>query len=81
MSDKQRQRQVFQTFKQKYVGLGTEDTMKEDWLSNVRKDTYTNIQGHSAMLEYVTIATDGMTSKKDMRMSLLKKMVDTEEKN
>lgn len=73
MSDRQRQQQQFLVLKQKYIGLGKENTTQEEWLTTVHRDTYNTLQGHSAMLEYVTLAT-GCSSKRSMKIELIKKM-------
>lgn len=73
-SDKQRQKRLYQLQKQKYLGVGNENTTDQEWLANVRRDTYNSLQGHSAMLEYLTLANDSITSKRDMKIALLRKM-------
>ncbi|QLQ79642.1 hypothetical protein HG537_0C02890 [Torulaspora globosa] len=73
MSYRQRQQQQYLVLKQKYLGLGREDTTQEEWLTNVRRDTYNTLQGHSALLEYVTLAKGGL-SKRSERIELIKKM-------
>ncbi|CCE63682.1 hypothetical protein TPHA_0F02000 [Tetrapisispora phaffii CBS 4417] len=73
MSEKIRQKQLFQVYKQKYVGLGNENTTIEEWQKNIQRDTYNSIVGHSGLLEYVSL---GMKSecKRDMKINLIKKM-------
>lgn len=59
--------------KQKYVGLGKESTTQDEWLANIHKDTYYSLQGHAALLEYVTLAKGGL-SKRSERVQMIKKM-------
>lgn len=42
-------------------------------MMNVQRDTYNNLQGHSFMLEYVSLA-QGSTSKRCTKVELIKKM-------
>lgn len=60
--------------KQKYLGVGNENTTQDEWMANVTRDTYNNIQGHSAMLEYVTLASGDNEPKASKRIELLRKM-------
>ncbi|SMN18383.1 similar to Saccharomyces cerevisiae YNL138W-A YSF3 Component of the SF3b subcomplex of the U2 snRNP, essential protein required for for splicing and for assembly of SF3b [Maudiozyma saulgeensis] len=78
MSERQRQQRIYQIQRQKYLGVGNEDTTKEAWADNVRKDTYHSLQGHSSILEYLTLANNSIQSKRDMKVNLIKKMVQTE---
>ena len=50
-----------------------------EWKTNVRKDTYNSLQGHSATLEYLTLANDAVLTKQQMRIALLRKMADLPE--
>ncbi|CCC71113.1 hypothetical protein NCAS_0G02260 [Naumovozyma castellii] len=74
MSDKQRQQHVYQTLKQKHLSLGDENTTKEEWLTNVQRDIYNSIQGHSGLLEYTALNQQGLTSSQMLRVSMIKKM-------
>lgn len=62
--------------KQKYIGLGKETTTQDEWLTNVHRDTYNTLQGHSGLLEYVTLAKGGL-SKRSEKIELIKKMAQT----
>ena len=73
-SEGQRQQRIYQIQRQKYLGVGSETTTKESWSDNVRKDTYHSLQGHSAILEYLTLANDSIPSKREMKVTLIKKM-------
>ncbi|SCU96022.1 LANO_0E12200g1_1 [Lachancea nothofagi CBS 11611] len=73
MSDKNRQQQLFQVMKQKHLGLGTENTTADEWMTNVHKDTYYSMAAHSSMLEYLTLAQHN-SSKRVTELRLLEKM-------
>lgn len=67
---------MYLALKQKYIGLGKENTTQEEWFTNVRRDTYNTLQGHSALLEYITLGKGGV-SKRSERIELIKKMGQT----
>ncbi|QLG74190.1 hypothetical protein HG535_0G00740 [Zygotorulaspora mrakii] len=73
MSDRKRQQQQFLVLKQKYVGIGTEKTAEEEWLTNVQRDTYNSLQGHAATLEYVSLGA-GSISKRTTKIDMIRKM-------
>ncbi|CUS22332.1 LAQU0S05e03004g1_1 [Lachancea quebecensis] len=73
MSDKHRQKQVFQIMKQKHLGLGTEATTTEEWMTHVHRDTYYSLASHSSMLEYLTLS-QGDSSKRVTELRLIEKM-------
>lgn len=62
--------------KQKYVGIGNQDTSGAEWLDNVRRDTYSNLISHSGSLEYIALAKG--QSKEVARIQMLQKMRPTE---
>ncbi|SCU85564.1 LADA_0D08284g1_1 [Lachancea dasiensis] len=73
MSDKQRQQQLFQVMKQKHLGLGTEGTTSDEWLTHVHRDTYYSLASHNAMLEYLALAQNDQ-SKRITELRLLERM-------
>lgn len=73
-SEKQRQQRLYQIQKQRYLGVGDENTTDVEWKTDVRRDTYNSLQGHAATLEYLTLANDDIMTKHEMRMYLLRKM-------
>lgn len=72
-SDKVRQQQLYQVMKQKHVGLGNDDTNRDEWMTNVHRDTYNSILGHSGLLEYVSLAS-GDHSKRTTKLEIIDKM-------
>ena len=77
-SEKQRQQRIYQLQKQRHLGVGNEDTTKEEWIENIRLDTYHSMLSNPAMIEYLTLANNGknnIRSKKEMKNALLKKII------
>ncbi|CCK72018.1 U2 snRNP complex subunit YSF3 KNAG_0I02320 [Huiozyma naganishii CBS 8797] len=77
MSDKQRQRILYNTLKQKYEGLGNENTTREEWLTQVVRDSCASIVLHSGLLEYQSLGPDSQSKHRE-RLRLLHKMADPE---
>lgn len=70
---------MYANLKQKHVGIGNQDTSKEEWLANVKRDTYYSLLAHSSLLEYTTMARNQSQqgpnhTKKQMKWELLNKM-------
>lgn len=77
-SEKQRQQRIYQLQKQRHLGVGNEDTTKEEWIENIRLDTYHSMLNNPALIEYLTLANNGknnIRSKRDMKVALLKKII------
>ncbi|AMD19372.1 HBR471Cp [Eremothecium sinecaudum] len=72
MSDKIRQEQLFQTMKQKHLGLGTDNTSKAEWFTQINRDTYNTLIGHTSLLEYTALGSS--STKAETRLSLIDKM-------
>ncbi|AWU77729.1 uncharacterized protein C5L36_0D04560 [Pichia kudriavzevii] len=67
-----RERQLYQTLKTRYVGLGDADTTRGEYLENVKRDTLTSLVGHDCTLTQISYAT-GKT-KSEVRFEILNKM-------
>lgn len=67
---------LYNSWKQKYLGLGDENTATSEFLANVRKDTLNNLITHSASLEYTHLASGLCMTKRDTKLRLLRKMGD-----
>ena len=70
---------MYANLKQKHVGIGNENTTKEEWVANVKRDTYHSLLAHSGLLEYTTMARNQSQqgpsyTKKQMKWELLNKM-------
>ncbi|GAB7353045.1 hypothetical protein MBLNU459_g3598t1 [Dothideomycetes sp. NU459] len=74
MADKLRTTQQLEALQNKYIGTGHADTTKFEWTSNIMRDSYSSFVGHPPLLEYMTLAT-GETSREEMRVKLIEKMV------
>ncbi|CDO57111.1 similar to Saccharomyces cerevisiae YNL138W-A YSF3 Component of the SF3b subcomplex of the U2 snRNP (Partial), partial [Geotrichum candidum] len=55
MADRLRDQQKFEHLQNRYIGVGTPDTTRYEWQTNVHRDTYTSFVGHPALLEYLSI--------------------------
>ncbi|AET40752.1 U2 snRNP complex subunit YSF3 Ecym_6377 [Eremothecium cymbalariae DBVPG len=73
MSDKIRQEQLFHIMKQKHIGLGTDDTTKDEFFTQIHRDTYSSIVNHSALLEYTMISSPHDT-KAETKLQMIEKM-------
>ena len=59
--------------KQKHIGLGTDDTSRDEWLTQVHRDTYNSLLGHSALLQYAALS--GPTrNKAETRLAMVSRM-------
>jgi splicing factor 3B subunit 5 len=73
MADKLRAQQQLEALQARYVGTGHPDTTKFEWTSNVKRDTYTSIIGHPALLQYVSI---GLGEPRELvRAQMIEKMI------
>lgn len=61
----------------RYVGTGSPDTTREEWLANIQRDTLASGVGHADQLSYFALA--GNKSVERTRMDMLNKMVRTNE--
>lgn len=75
MADKVKEHNQYIRLKAKYIGLGNPDTTREEFLDNVRKDTYASLGHHQALLLYNSIATG--TNREVFRQEMIKKMLDS----
>ncbi|CAN6621840.1 RDS3 complex subunit 10 [Trichomonascus vanleenenianus] len=54
--DRLRDQQRFEQLQTRYIGVGHPDITKEEWQTNVARDTYASFIGHPPMLEQFSIA-------------------------
>ncbi|ODV87169.1 hypothetical protein CANARDRAFT_26594 [[Candida] arabinofermentans NRRL YB-2248] len=73
MSDNLRDRQQFETQKFKYIGVGSADTTRNEFISNVKRDTYSNLASHNPTLEYLSVSLN--KPKKEIRFQMIEKMI------
>lgn len=72
MSDKVREFNQFNLLKSKYLGLGNQDTTRDQFLTRYKKDSLCAIVQHKPLLNYNSIARDQHPELS--RVDLLKKM-------
>ncbi|ODV59833.1 U2 snRNP complex subunit YSF3 [Ascoidea rubescens DSM 1968] len=58
MSDKLRDQQLFDHLKSRYIGVGDADTTQDEWISNIKRDTYSSFASHPNLLYYYSISTN-----------------------
>lgn len=73
MADKVREQNEFLFQKSKYIGVGNADTSREEFITNIHRDTLSSIIQHDSLLQYTALATN--TPKILLKQQLIKKMV------
>lgn len=73
MADKVRESRQIQFQKAKYIGLGDPDTSREEFITNIHRDSLASVAMHSSLLTYNSVATN--THREIVRQDLIKKMV------
>lgn len=73
MADKVRDTHQYLHQKAKYLGLGDADTSREQFLTNVLRDTLAAVAMHDSLLSYNSLATN--THRELLRQQTIKKMV------
>jgi splicing factor 3B subunit 5 len=59
--------------KSRYVGTGSPDTSREEWIQNIQRDTLANGIGHYDQLMFFSLATNQSIER--TRLEMLNKMV------
>lgn len=73
MADKLREPRELAALRASYVGTGSADTGKHEFMSNVHRDTLSSFIGHPSLLKYASIGY-GQT-REQTRVQLLERMV------
>lgn len=73
MSDKVRENIQYSHLKTKYIGLGDPDTTREEFITNIHRDTYASLVQHEGLLLYNSLALNEPTEV--LRVKMLKKMI------
>ncbi|KAB8280244.1 splicing factor 3B subunit 5/RDS3 complex subunit 10, partial [Yarrowia lipolytica] len=55
-ADKLREQQLFQLSQSRYLGVGNPDTTKQEWQTNVARDSYASYIGHPGVLSHMSLA-------------------------
>jgi len=73
MADKLRAQQQLEALQARYIGIGSADTTKHEWTSNIARDSLSSYLGHPPLLQYMSIGLG--QSREKTRLQLLERMV------
>jgi splicing factor 3B subunit 5 len=73
MADKLRAQQQLEALQARYIGIGSADTTKHEWSSNIARDSLSSYIGHPPLLQYMSIGLG--QSREKTRVQLLERMV------
>lgn len=73
MADKVRESSEYTQLKARYLGLGTGDTSRDDFVATVKRDTYSSLSQHHGALLYNSVAVNEPTE--IVRQRMIKNMV------
>ncbi|OAL52918.1 splicing factor 3B, subunit 5 [Pyrenochaeta sp. DS3sAY3a] len=73
MADKLRAQQQLEASQSRYIGIGSADTTKFEWMSNIQRDSLSSYIGHAPLLQYMSIGLGQPMEK--TRMQFLERMV------
>lgn len=73
MADKLRAQQQLEALQARYIGIGSSDTSKHEWASNMARDSLSSYIGHPPMLQYMSVGLG--QSREKTRVQLLERMV------
>ncbi|CAI6333838.1 unnamed protein product [Periconia digitata] len=73
MADKLRAQQQLEALQSRYIGIGSSDTSKHEWTSNIARDSLSSYLGHPPLLQYMSI---GLGQSREMtRVQMLERMI------
>lgn len=73
MADKLRAQQQLEAQQARYIGIGSADTNKFEWMSNMQRDSMASYIGHPPLLQYMSIGLG--QSREVTRVQILERMV------
>ena len=73
MADKLRAQQQLEALQARYIGIGSADTTKHEWTSNMARDSLSSYVGHPPLLQYMSIGLG--QSREKTRVQLLERMI------
>lgn len=73
MADKVRDSRQYLHLKAKYIGVGGPETSREEFATNIHRDTLASLAMHDSSLLYHSVATG--THQETVRQNLIKRMV------
>ncbi|ODQ65624.1 splicing factor 3B subunit 5/RDS3 complex subunit 10 [Nadsonia fulvescens var. elongata DSM 6958] len=65
--------QQFEQQQSRFIGVGNVNTTKQEWQSNVHRDTYASLIGHPATLEQLAISLG--LSQEELKLQFINKMI------
>ncbi|KAL1600519.1 hypothetical protein SLS60_006905 [Paraconiothyrium brasiliense] len=73
MADKLRAQQQLEALQARYIGIGSADTSRHEWTSNIARDSLASYIGHPPLLQYMSIGLGQPREK--TRVQLLERMI------
>ena len=73
MADKLRAQQQLEALQSRYIGIGSAETNKYEWTSNIQRDSLSSFVGHPPMLQYMSIGLGQPREK--TRVQMLERMI------
>lgn len=73
MADKVKELNQYNLLKSKYIGIGSADTNREEFITTIHRDTYASLAAHDNILTYNSVALN--EDVEFLRQRLIKKMV------
>jgi splicing factor 3B subunit 5 len=73
MADKLRAQQQLEALQARYIGIGSADTSKHEWTSNMARDSLASYIGHPPLLQYMSIGLGQPREK--TRVQFLERMI------
>lgn len=67
-----REEHLYKTMKARYVGLGNADTSRDEFIGNIRRDTYASLIGHDSLLTQLSVGLN--QPKKIIQHNMIDKM-------
>jgi len=73
MADKLRAQQQLEALQSRYIGIGSADTTRYEWTSNMARDSLSSYVGHPPLLQYMSIGLGQPREK--TRIQMLERMI------
>jgi splicing factor 3B subunit 5 len=73
MADKLRAQQHLEALQTRYIGIGSGDTSKHEWTSNIARDSLSSYIGHPPLLQYMSLGLGQPREK--TRVQMLERMI------
>ncbi|KAF2680301.1 splicing factor 3B subunit 5/RDS3 complex subunit 10 [Lentithecium fluviatile CBS 122367] len=73
MADKLRAQQHLEALQARYIGIGSADTTRHEWVNNIQRDSLSSYIGHPPLLQYMSIGLG--QSREKTRVQMLERMI------